>query len=345
MKKSSTLLPSSSLSVFVSDIISPEYVLATNPSGVISKIFKDSLQITTKPDSGLLILPIEYGENISLGELVSIGDGKTGYINNIIAGSYSSIFEQTSKIKRISQKFFTSLKAKSIKAVVTDLTISGGVFLIYKIYITTDNGGVPSNTILGSAEFVYNNTSNSGGFGTTVGMVFNPPVLVAANTQYHIVGYCYDSLGSSLSRLETSSSNIYSNGNLLITTNSGITWTSYPTRDCLFKIYEIHTNSGVAYKSQLFDPATVLGSDVFTSYNFNPYSNFTDKGNAFLGIAKESGMIGETKRVVISGVANIPGANLAVGTYYSVGWTAGQLGTGATRVGMGIGPTKLLVTH
>ena len=56
-------------------------------------------------------------------------------------------------------------------------------------------------------------------------------------------------------------------------------------------------------------------------------------------------MIGETKRVVISGVANIPGANLAVGTYYSVGWTAGQLGTGATRVGMGIGPTKLLVTH
>lgn len=321
-----------------------QFILTTDSMGVISKTFKDSIGLLSPLiDSTDRVFFSIYGELITQGDLVSVGDGRTSYLSVSATSPLQNVTpETTSRTKLLGQKFKTSPMAIGIGAVVIDARSLNNTTMIYTATLRDDNNGLPGSTVLGNTTLVHSSSGSS--IATTI-LSFNPPIYVLPNTFYHLVLTSYDSLSNTSSSLDVFNIDCIPNGYLETSINSGGTWAINSSRDCFIRIYEIQTLAGRVYRSKIYDPNTVMSPNQVSTFNASPYSNFTDKGNAVLGIAKESGVAGETKKVIISGVADIPAGNLSIGTYYSVGWSAGQLGTGATRVGMGIGPTKLLVTH
>lgn len=307
-------------------------IVVANPSGVLGFVSLDSLAANSPDTTGPVNLFV-YGEDISAGSTVCVGDGLTGYPSaghSLPVGPIS-----ISSGTWIAQTFITSGTATGIRAVRFRASISNTTFIVK---IQACASGIPNGLDLGSSSYTHSGTSSG-----EITMIFDPPVMVLPNTQYaFIVSY---SPNSSLNFFYTNT-NPYSGGSRLTSTNNGSTWVSFANDDLMFLVYETQTSPGKVYNSKVVSGS--LNPTVNTSYltGSPTYYDVGDKLDNFIGVALESGVSGETKEVSLGQVCT-GFVGLQPGRNYYLSSTPGQVTltppTLVRKAGLALSPTKLLL--
>lgn len=286
------------------------------------------------------IFNLTYGEAISAGDAVAIGDGLTGY--RTINQSISNLNISQPIGTWLAQTFKTSSDALGIRAVRLRLSAAEANFFVS---IRNVVGGVPGPVVLGSESFSYTGSSFS-----DLEMVFDPPIAVTSNTTYAMVVYVTGSTSDFIGT-RISSSDSYLDGYRLESFDAGSTWTAL-SQDMKFEIFETQTISGRIYKTK----ADYLypGNDLMRPYAqslFGVNSNADGTGDRldnFLGVALESGSIGEVKSVAIGPVVD-GFIGLNPGQVYYLGVIPGTLSTIPNdlylvrRAGFAVTSTKLYI--
>lgn len=267
------------------------------------------------PDSGDHAISLVYDDNITVGDLVAIGDGRSAYMSCNADGAFVS--NETSDINRlVAQGFRTTSGTKSIRAVQISLPIVNGATHHFNFSVHSAISGVPSPTAISA------HTETFIGTGTVTGwslFVFEPPLSVLPNTDYYLVIQAYADVNSS--RQVRTVSNSIGSGYLAVSTNGGSTWTTDPNRDAQVLIYEIRSSAGKVYRAEAVAIAETLRPDqqtVLATSGATVIKNHYDKSHNFIGIAKESGTRGETKKVLLGPLlfknqVLIPGADYFLG--------------------------------
>jgi hypothetical protein len=306
-------------------------VLTITPAGIIGKMKLDSVLF---PDPETSLLELEYGEDISAGDIIAIGDGVRGYLTldqtvnnqNLLysAGTY------------VGQVFKTSEVATGIRAITCRMTSNETLFRIAIREIST---GVPTGNDLGSVTYYYSQALS--GIFT---LVFPIPIPVQPNTLYAF--YCdpVRNNGGGTSYFFSTTST-YPDGTRIQSTDGGITWQMFPDQDLVFRVYETQTQSGKAYRA-------VAQSGVMnpwaTSFLLSGSTTFgsSDRTNNVIGFAVTSGIKGSIGTVAISSIYESPTPVFTPGATYWLSSTPGMVSPVVVppekKLGFAISETKLL---
>ena len=273
-----------------------------------------------------------YGEDILLGDAVAIGDGITGYQSIDQSINTGTITVPSSNW--IAQTFLTSNSATGIRAVGISST---SAITTFRARIRDVSSGVPTGPDLGSVTYFHNNNSH----GTFV-FVFNPPIIVLPNHQYALIIDVSNQV-----KPDYSSTNVYLGGNRLQTSDSGVTWVSYPSHDWEFQVFETQTTAGLLYKARTQSGTlTPLAVSFFNSSTttFGP----PDRMNNFVGFSRQSGLKGATGKVSVGPICiNVP--NTQAGRSYWLSASPGVLSSQSVSpekfVGLALPGSKFFIMH
>lgn len=292
------------------------------------------------------IIDMTYGENINVGDAVVVGDGMSGYLSveQYVPSGSNITYNDTSWIGQV---FVTSFRVKSIKAVRFRNSTPNSPIVIS---IRETSLGLPIGNDISTVSF---NTPTNVSHVATV--AFPIPVVVMPNTEYAFVirsdsaNYVYPN-----NFIVGNSSNPYTQGTVVTSIDSGITWTTIPCSDLWFSVFEVVTEQGMLYKT---DPQyleqEVLSPGVQSYYiptsSPNSPTSYVGSGDLFdnfIGYALESGTAGETKKVQISGACSVF-SGIQPGRIYYMDNTPGSIsltpGTQSRRIGLGIDSTTILI--
>lgn len=268
-----------------------------------------------------LFLPLVLGENINAGEAVIVG-GAVNFVGASYAGSYDSQLGLSSS-QWAGQVFVTSNGAKYIKSVTLKVQTGNSDPTTYAVSIRAVSGGVPTGADI-NGEVKTASTASSAE--TNLVFTFDNPIPVLPNTEYAVCAR-HSSGGSSPRLTGDTTSPGYVNGTAVTSANSGSTWSSIAA-DCSFTITEAKTEIGKVYK------ANASVNDEFA--------------NNFIGFMGESGVIGESKYVILSGLIGALSGLTAGYTYYlsnTSGAIATSAGSQSRKIGLAISATQLLIKH
>lgn len=296
------------------------------PLGVCVALMIDSVGNVVKDEvyNGQTI-PLVYGESISAGELVTVGDGTTGYLSAEQKNSPYTQFNVPMG-ELVAQSFVTSPQALGIRAIVFRAGISTQVTFTMKLRRCVN--GLPSGLDIATATYTGQGTNTS----VDVTMVFDPPAQVMPNTSYVFIIDFQKTGGTSTTTNSYSYSagnNLYTDGTRLYSSNGGLTWISYANQDMVFCVYETQTQNSRVYKAiSVQGGSAILDGNNNKSYAavYEDHRGVGDRLDNIIGVAAQSGSAGEMKQVYVgnpcSGFSGlIPGS-----TYYRA-TTPGQVNT------------------
>lgn len=289
--------------------ISSEKILVANSTGDVGFIDKDSLF----PDMEKEDLDFEYGEDISSGDIVAIGDGISGYltIDQAVSNTNTS-FPVTTFFGQI---FKTSSVATGIRAVACRVTSSETTFTVR---LRKVQSGAPVGLDLGAVSYYYQSPGN--GLFT---FVFNPPISVNPNEMYVFYVQAVKSSGLP-SNYYHSTANVYLDGDYVQTNDNGITWQSNQNQDLVFRIYETQTQQGKLYRAVAKNGALSQFATSFLISGSTTFAN-ADKTTSVVGFAKDSGVKGSVGSVAVGGMYHAPNSVFTAGVHYWLGTTAGTI--------------------
>ncbi len=233
-----------------------------------------------------------YGESIQAGDLLAMGDGLTGYLTvDQQANPFSSVV--TPQGEWVAQSFVTTSSALGIKSI---RFRAGANLMTFTAKIRRLLGGVPSGPDLATASY-YHAANNPA---IQAMLVFDPPLLVLPNTQYALI-LDFQRVGGGSTTFFYSNANPYPDGMRLYSSNSGASWTSFPTQDMVFSVFETQTQGGRVYKTRTYPTATILDGAINYGYSTGNEDHFGvgDRLDNTIGVASESGALGETKSVYV----------------------------------------------
>lgn len=300
-------------------------VVVLDSHNVLSKInIKDSFQSK--------LLSFQYGESINVGDAVSIGDGITGY--NTTSQSLNSLNVSIDSGTYVAQSFVTTSSATGVRAIAFYST-SGQTNFTASIRNTS--GGIPLSVDLGVTNY-YQAGASIGEFT----LIFDPPVPVNPNTQYVFI-LRFTRPGVNV-RFYYDSTNPYTSGTFLQSFD-GSTWSNRVVDDLYFKIYETQTIPGRVYKSKIDNSVLSPWATSFFTATPNTF-NSGEKYENFLGIAQESGLKDEFKKVCVGNICdNFSGI---IGRMYYLSTIPGLLNTTpaslSKRAGLALDGNRIYIT-
>ncbi len=285
-----------------------------------------------------IVISMKYGETISAGDIVSIGDGLAGY-PVIIQPPFTSVVDVSlNQGTWCGQSFVTSTSATGIRAIT--IACSSGQ-TTFTIKLRESVSGLPVGPDL--RTITHFQSPNSYGVFT---FVFNPPVVVLPSHEYAFIVDFYRPVGINV-RFAYTTGNPYPSGMRFQSADSGVTWTSFPTQDLQFGIFETQTIPGYLYKAKvqsgvLSPIATTFYTSTATSYDFS------DRASNILGVALTPGTKGTLGRISTGPICPVP-ITLSPGRSYWLTSTPGSISSGPStydkQVGVAVTTNKLLLIH
>lgn len=256
------------------------------------------------------------GENVALGDAVSIGDGLE-YL--LVANTSTGADEVIRNTAWWSQSFTTSAGAKSIGSVSLNFSYALGdpqnVTGTMTIHIYANSGGAPTGSSLGSQAFV-------GSTGSLVKTTFATPVTVSPSTLYHIV--VVSTNGDNNIRIRKGAG---AGTGVNKSTDSGANWVA-DNGPFYHSVYEIDSTAGQIMKSTAVGPTRAR-----------------DKN--FVGFANEAITSGSSGEVIVGGAFTTTG--LTAGVIYYLSDTRGAIATSAgsvsRKIGLSLTTTKILIVN
>jgi len=236
--------------------------------------------------------PFIYGESIQAGDLLAMGDGLTGYLTvDQQTSPFTSLTVPQGEL--VGQSFVTSSTALGIKAV---RFRAGANQTTFTVKIRRCMGGLPSGPDLATASY-YHAANNPA---IQFMLVFDPPLSVLPNTQYAFI-VDFQRPGGGTTPFFYSNANLYPDGMRLYSSNSGTSWTNFPSQDMVCSIFETQTQVGRVYKSRTYPTTSILDGAINYGYSTSneDHFGFADRLDNSIGVAMESGIGGETKRVFV----------------------------------------------
>ncbi len=318
-----------------------------SPLGACVPLMVDSVGNIVKTQvSNEQTIPLVYGESISAGDLVAVGDGTTGYLSiEQRSAPFTSFNVPMGEL--VAQSFVTSPQALGIRAVVFRAGISTQVTFTMKLRRCIN--GLPSGLDIATASYTGQGSATS----VDVTMVFDPPAQVVPNTSYVFI-IDFQKVGGTSSTTNSyaysAGNNLYAGGTRLHSNTAGLTWTSYANQDMVFCLYETQTQNARVYKAiSIQGVNALLDGNNNKSYAsvYEDHRGVGDRLDNIIGVAAQDGGAGETRTVYVgnpcSGFSGlIPGC-----TYYRA-TTPGQVNTtGAVgfidrKVGFAVTDQKML---
>ncbi len=263
----------------------------------------------------------EYGRDITAGDLVSVGDGRSGYMRCNGDGAFVQN-ESTSPTRFIAQGFSTIAGLVGIRAVNIKVPITSGQNTVIFSVCPAING-LPN-----MSQAVSRTETFTGGSSTGWSLfIFDPPLYAPENAPCFLVVRAYGGT-STTKNLRTVSESI--TGNLVISNDAGVTWSTIANRDLEVQIYEARHGAGKAYPAQSVwkvetlrpDQATVLATSGTVIYR-----DLYDVAHNVIGVALESGTKGSTRKISLGPVVTV-NQTLVPGMRYFLTDNPGVLGLG-----------------
>jgi hypothetical protein len=236
------------------------------------------------------------------------------------------------------QSFVTSANAQGIRAV-TVACSSGQTTFTIKLRESVN--GLPIGPDLRTITHIQ--SPNSYGVFT---FVLNPLVFVLPSHDYAFIVDFYRPVGINV-RFAYTTGNPYPGGMRFQSTDSGATWTSFPTQDLQFGIFETQTIPGSLYKAKV--QSGVLSPTATTFYTATATSyDFSDRASNVLGIALTPGTKGTFGRISTGPICPVP-ITLSPGRSYWLTSTLGSISpsppTYDKQVGIAVSANKFLLVH
>lgn len=297
------------------------------------------------PDPAETIQEFEYGETVSAGTLVSVGDGKSAYMRCSGDGTFVQN-ESTNQSRWVAQGFSSSVGLVGIRAVNIKLPITSGQNTIIFSLCPAQNG-VPSMAQAVSRTETFTSTSTSTGWSL---FVFDPPLYVPSGAPCFLVVRAYGGTNTS-KNLRTVGESI--SGTMMISNDAGVTWSSVTGRDLEVQIFESRHWPGKVYGAHSVWMVESLKPDqgtVLATSGASIVKDFYDRAHNVIGVALESGNAGDVKKVSLGPVVTVP-QTLIPGTRYFLSDNPGILGTGMSSpffnvpVGFAVGTHRLLLVR
>ena len=252
-------------------------------------------------------------ESITAGQAVVMSPGST---SQQAIGADTATISMSTAGTYLAQKFTTSSTCVGINSAVFWLgEFSSSTF---SCEIRTNNGGVPSSTVLGTKHASL--IGNFGGAQTT--FTFDSTVPLSPSTIYHVVIYSNTGSSQNIRAATTGTGQGTST-----TSDSGANWAD---------------NTGPLYTTLNFQETTagLIYLANSTSNNF--------RANNFIGFANANISASSSGIVIVSGVAS-GFTSLSSGSTYYLNDTNGTIGTSAgsqsRKIGIALSATTLLIKH
>lgn len=261
-------------------------------------------------------LTLRAGENLAQGNSLVVG---AGLISSMVSQTSSNSNLTTYGIQWTGQTFTTSSVAQVIPKITLNLSKTGAPAGNLTVNLYTAPSSIPVS-VIGTVSVV------AGSLGAQADSDFNfvPNVSVVANTKYAVVMKVPSGDSSNRINFFYDTNNSYAGGNDIFTTDGGSNWTQ-DTGDGRFKIHEIQTIPGMAYKAS----ASVQGE-------------LSDNFIGFAGGTTNAGSV-----VSVNSTIDTNQSSLVSGYTYYLSNTSGAIGsvagTVSRKIGIAISSVTVLV--
>lgn len=297
------------------------------------------------PDPTETIQEFEYGETVSAGTLVSVGDGKSAYMRCSGDGAFVQN-ESTSQSRWVAQGFSSSVGLVGIRAVNIKIPITSSQNTIIFSVCPVQNG-VPSMAQAVSRTETFTSTSTSTGWSL---FVFDPPLYAPSGSPCFLVVRAYGGMNTS-KNLRSVGESI--SGTMMISNDAGVSWSSIIGRDLEVQIFEARHWPGKVYGAHSVWMVESLKPDqgtVLATSGVSIVKDFYDRAHNVIGVSLESGNAGDIKKVSLGPVVTVS-QTLIPGVRYFLADNPGILGTGMSTsffnvpVGFAVGTHRLLLVR
>lgn len=259
------------------------------------------------------------GVALTAGEAVIIGNGET--TNTITQTTDDSTHTDMTNTKWYGQTFTTQGAAETVDAIQLSLRNANAGDRTVRVSIRATSGGLPTGADLDTKDILL--SGSEVGF-TTRTFTFDTPIAVSPSTVYAIVVQnITDATGV---YIKYNSTNLYSGGNAVSSTDSGSSWSSDAPNDLHFVVTETQTESGKVY------PTSAAVTSILS--------------DGFIGFVDANATADNDVTVSVNGVDDNQ-SGLTVGDTYFLQDSSGTIGTSAgsvsRKVGLAVSATEILI--
>ena len=317
-------------------VSSSKFVVVDSATGKLGILSRDSLKsqlgVSQAGESGASIVSLVSGDTISAGNAVVIGDGVTGILTdsfNFHNQYDSSIPRFITRSKWLGQTFVTKPATVAIKSVFLSIfypQIQSGTANV-AVSIRSVSNGLPvgldlNNQFVIDSDWVF----PTNGF-VDLFIIFDPPIAVSGNHSYAIIvrSRSLDSLSFRVSQNNNPTSH------LIMSNDSGATWSSQGPFRWSFKLFESQSKSGLVYRSNAsFFGTACIGWNATHSCIGNVYQapccemGSCDLLNNIIGIATTNALPGQLVPVQVNGITRLV-SGFAAGSMLYPSTIPGQL--------------------
>jgi len=259
------------------------------------------------------------GIALTAGEAAIIGNGET--VDSITQTTDDSTHTDMTDTKWYGQTFTTKGAAETVDAIKLNLRNAAAGARTIRVSIRSTSAGLPTGADLDSKDFAL--SGGEVGFNTRT-FTFDTPIAVTASTVFAIVvRNITDSTGV---YIKYNSTNLYSGGNAVSSTDSGSTWGSDAPNDLHFVVTETQTESGKVY------PASAEITSILS--------------DGFIGFVDANATADNDVTVTVGGVDDNQ-TGLTTGDTYFLQDASGTIGTSAgtvsRKVGLAVSATEIII--